>query len=155
FAVAGAIGKLPGNEVLVSTGGRAGGRDTRAAAALLAGKNVGALQGGGGSKIRGKLDKPPARAIGTQGGSLDRNEILKVLSAAFGSINSCYERQLMKDGSLEGKLVVDWVIDPGGGVSSTRVRSSSIRSEEVASCVTGVIRGLRFPKPTGGSVTVT
>src|SRR5262249_46647058 len=136
-------GKLPGNEVLVSTGGRAGGRDTRAAAALLAGKNVGALQGGGGSgKIRGRVDKPPARAIGTQGGTLDRNEILKVLGAAFGQINSCYERQLMKDGSLEGKLVVDWVIDPGGNVSSTRVRSSSIKSEEVASCVSGVIRGL-------------
>ena len=61
----------------------------------------------------------------------------------------------MKSPGLEGKVVMDWVISPSGTVQSTRVRSSTLRSEEVTACVQGVIKGWLFPKPVGGSVTVT
>lgn len=158
FQVAGAIAKIPGSDVVLSTSGGGGGRDTRSAANLLAGNTVGTLSGGGGGgggKVRGVVKSSPSRNIGTEGGSLSRAEILKVVNRGIADVQRCYERQLLKNPGLQGKIVFDWVISPSGGVASTRVRSSSLQSEAVAQCIAGVIRGWVFPQPTGGSVKVT
>ena len=160
FQVSGAIGKVPDGEVTLSRGGKAGGggggRDTRGAAALLAGKDVGKVGGGGGTgKVRGVVERQPARSVGTQGGSLDRAAILKVVNGGIAAVQACYERQLMQQPGLQGKILFDWVIAADGSVASTRVRSSSLASQPVATCISGVIKRWQFPKPTGGSVTVT
>lgn len=153
FAISGPIGKAPAGEIVVATSG--GGRDTTAATKLLAGSSAGTLTGAPTGRVRASVDRIPARKINTEGGSLSREEILKVVSAGIGDIQRCYERELMKSPGLEGKVVMDWVISPSGTVQSTRVRSSTLRSEEVTACVQGVIKGWLFPKPVGGSVTVT
>jgi len=153
FAMSGPIGKLPGNEVVLSTGST--GRDTRAAAKLMEGNNVGAMKAETGGRVRGTVARVPARDVGTQGGSLSREEILKVVNAGIGDIQRCYERELMRTPGLDGKVVMDWIISPSGSVQSTRVRSSTLKSEAVTACIGGVIKGWQFPKPTGGSVTVT
>ncbi len=160
FQVSGAIGKVPGDEVTLSRGGKAGGegRETRAAAAVLAGKSVGQVGGGGGKgagTVRGTVARQPSRSVGTAGGSLDRGAILKVINSGIAEVQSCYERQLMSNPGLQGKVVFDWVISPQGSVASTRVRSSSLASQAVATCIASVIKSWRFPEPTGGSVTVT
>jgi TonB family protein len=154
FQVSGPIGKLPGGEVVLATS--SGGRDTRAATKLLEGKQVATLSGGGGSgKVRGTVSRIPARSINTTGGFLSREEILKVVNAGISDITRCYERELMKNPGLAGKVVYDWVISPSGSVESARTRSSSLSSEEVTRCIGQVIRGWQFPKPSGGSVKVT
>ncbi|MCC7381234.1 MAG: AgmX/PglI C-terminal domain-containing protein [Deltaproteobacteria bacterium] len=153
FQVSGPIGKLPGGEVQLAVG--SGGRETRSAAKLLEGKSVANLSGGGSGKVRGTVSRIPARQIGTSGGFLSREEILKVVNAGISDIQRCYERELMKSPDLAGKVVFDWVISPSGSVESTRVRSSTVRSEGVTACISGVIKGWHFPKPTGGSVKVT
>jgi len=61
----------------------------------------------------------------------------------------------MKSPGLDGKVVMDWIISPTGSVQSSRVRSSTLKSEAVTTCIGGVIKGWQFPKPVGGSVTVT
>ncbi|AKU92131.1 AgmX/PglI C-terminal domain-containing protein [Vulgatibacter incomptus] len=160
FQVSGAIGKVPGDEVTLSRGGKAagggGGRETRAAATLLAGSNVGKVAGGGGTgQVRGTVARQPPRSVGTSGGSLSREAIAKVINEGIARVQSCYERQLISNPGLQGKLVFDWVIAPSGAVESTRVRSSSLANEAVATCVAQVIKSWRFPEPTGGSVTVT
>jgi outer membrane biosynthesis protein TonB len=156
FQVAGAIGKLATNDVVLATSGSR--YDSRSAASLLQGKNqkVGTLSGGGGTgKVRGVVDKMPARAVSTTGGFLRREDILAVVNAGIRDVQACYERQLLHAAGLQGKLVMDWVIDLSGAVESTRVRSSSLNSQEVATCVSQVIKGWHFPHPSGGSVKVT
>ncbi|MFO0728017.1 MAG: AgmX/PglI C-terminal domain-containing protein [Myxococcota bacterium] len=153
FAISGPIGKAPAGEIVVNTS--ASGRDTTAAAKLLASSSAGTMNGAPTGRVRARVDSVPARKINTEGGSLSREEILKVVAAGIGDIQRCYERELMKSPGLEGKVVMDWVISPSGTVQSTRVRSSTLRSEEVTACVQGVIKGWLFPKPVGGSVTVT
>ncbi|HWV39887.1 MAG TPA: AgmX/PglI C-terminal domain-containing protein [Vulgatibacter sp.] len=157
FQVSGAIGKVPGDEVTLSRGGRAGGegRETRAASAVLAGKSVGKVAGGGGTgRVRGTVSRQPARSVGTSGGSLDRGAILKVINENLSQVQSCYERQLISNPGLQGKIEFDWVIGTDGSVTSTRVNSSSLPSQAVANCIGSAIKTWRFPKPTGGSVSV-
>lgn len=88
-------------------------------------------------------------------GHLDRGEIQRVVNAHVHQVQACYERQLMKDPSLGGKITLEWVISGSGGVGSVRVKQSTVRSAEVASCIQSAIRGWKFPAPRGGAVTVT
>jgi len=157
FQVSGAIGKVPGDEVTLSRGGKAGGegRETRAASAVLAGKNVGQVAGGGGTgRVRGTVSRQPERSVGTSGGSLDRGAILKVINEHLSQVQSCYERELIANPGLQGKIEFDWVIGTEGSVTSTRVNSSSLASQAVANCIGSAIKTWQFPKPTGGSVSV-
>ncbi len=161
FRIAGPTGKLPGADVVLSTtGGGGGGRDTRSAARLLRGRSVGELPGGGGGggggggRVRGVVSRAPTRRIDTTGGRLSRAEIAKVVADGTAEVQRCYERELLKNPRLQGKIVFDWVIAPTGKVSSTRVASSSLDSQAVATCIGNAIKSWRFPKPVGGSVKV-
>ncbi len=69
-------------------------------------------------------------------------------------MKSCYERELKKDPTLKGKIVVQFTIGPMGRVTNSKIGSSSMRNAAVGSCILGRIRSWRFPKPEGGSVTV-
>ncbi|MCS6912511.1 MAG: AgmX/PglI C-terminal domain-containing protein [Myxococcales bacterium] len=156
FKVGGAIGKLPVGEVRVSTAGLA--RDaTTSGRELLARENVGALKGAGGSgHIRGLVRQAPPAALQSAGsGRLSRAQIQKVINDHVGAVQACYERNLMRDHSLAGKITFDWVISPSGAVSSVRVRASTMPGSAVSSCVLQEIRSWVFPAPEGGSVSVT
>ena len=60
----------------------------------------------------------------------------------------CYEKALVDDGTLEGKLVMRFTISPSGRVTNAKVVSGM--SGKVDACVTKVFLGLRFPKPHDG-----
>lgn len=155
FKVAGEISKLGGSDVILSTSG-SGGKTTRSAAKLLEGRNIGAIaQRGSTGPVRGTVSRLPPRDMGQEGGSLSREAILKVVMAGLGDVQRCYERALMSSPGLQGKVVFDWVISPSGRVQSTRVRSSTMSSQAVTTCISGVIKGWQFPQPQGGSVKVT
>lgn len=155
FKVAGEISKLGGSDVILSTSG-SGGKTTRSAAKLLEGRNIGAIaQRGSTGPVRGRVSRLPPRSISQEGGSLSRDAILKVVMAGLGDVQRCYERALMSTPGLQGKVVFDWVIAPSGRVQSTRVRSSTMSSQAVTTCISGVIKGWQFPQPQGGSVKVT
>ncbi len=156
FKVAGEISKLGGSDVILSTSGSGGGKTTRSAAKLLEGRNIGAIvQRGSSGPVRGKVSRLPPRTIGQEGGSLSRDAILKVVMAGLGDVQRCYERALMSSPGLQGKVVFDWVIATSGRVQSTRVRSSTMSSQAVTTCISNVIKGWQFPQPQGGSVKVT
>lgn len=122
-------------------------------------------RGGGGGKGYGKdatslgdkkTSKPklkPANPDVT--GSLDRRIIRKVVNQHKREIKKCYERELIKDGSLGGKITIKWVIDSTGNVSSAQVSGNSMRGgggQRVADCINASIRNWRFPAPKGGGV---
>ena len=104
-------------------------------------------------RVRGKVRS--VRALAKVRGSLSKAEVYKVISRATGRIQRCYEKQLMRSKKkLSGKITAQWDIKTNGRVAGTRVVLNTLGNAKVASCVLGVIRGLRFPRPKGGSVNV-
>jgi TonB family protein len=63
-----------------------------------------------------------------------------------------YERQLLRNPSLAGRVAVRLVIGPDGSVVSATVASSTIGSTEVEQGVVNVLRNIQFPAPEGGGV---
>jgi hypothetical protein len=152
FKVSGVVGKAPGDTLRVSASSGDTTVNTKSAAEL---GNVGrvAARATGDGVVRGRVTVAPPAMQGE--GHLDRGEIQRVINAHIYQVQGCYERQLMKDPSLSGKVSFQWLITPSGAVSSVRVGSSTLRSTEATTCIQSAIGRWTFPAPQGGSVTVT
>lgn len=68
-------------------------------------------------------------------------------------IRRCYINALAKDPNASAKVVISFVITETGTVTGAAVERAS-HIPELDSCVAAVFVGVRFPAPTGGSVTV-
>ena len=60
----------------------------------------------------------------------------------------------MANPGLSGRIVFAWRVNEQGRVSGVSVRSSSIADAQVASCISRIIQGMRFPEPEGGAVSI-
>ncbi len=98
--------------------------------------------------------KSSSKLIKTKGGTLDREEIDKVVNRYVEKIQRCYQRELSKNPTLSGKINVEWVIGEDGYVKSARQTYSDMKSQEVSECILELIRSWQFSKPEGGEVTV-
>lgn len=102
--------------------------------------------------VKGRVSiKGSTRAVGD--GVIDKGRVSSVFRARAGALQSCYERELKKNPKLGGKLVIRIVIGAAGRVTSASV-GGSVGSSAVNNCVASRVRGWKFPKPEGGSVTV-
>ncbi len=151
FKVSDSVGKAPGDTLRLGGGNGSAEVNTKSASEI--GSDVGRLHVQTSGVVRARVTAPPAAA--RVEGRLDRGEIQKVVNAHLAQVQACYERQLMKNSGLSGKVSFRWVISPTGSVASVRVAQSSIPSTEVISCIQSAIGGWQFPAPDGGSVTVT
>lgn len=88
------------------------------------------------------------------GGSLDREEIRKVVRAHIGEIRDCYNEGLSRDEKLAGKLMVDFQIAASGAVTSSKIGESTLGDAKMETCVAAAVKTWKFPQPTGGSVKV-
>ncbi|MBC7792512.1 MAG: AgmX/PglI C-terminal domain-containing protein [Clostridia bacterium] len=153
YKVSGLIGKLPTSELAIGGGG--GGPMTKGAAALLrgGGGGAGAITGKVGGKVGGLVTKLPGQ-MRAAGGSLDREEIQKVVNKHVGEIQRCYERELLKTPGLSGKVTVEWVVAMTGSVKSTRQKDSTLQSAAAVNCILSSVKSWQFPTPKGGEVVV-
>lgn len=87
-------------------------------------------------------------------GTLETSVIKNVIKKHLPSIKYCYESKLRASPTLSGKVTVQFVIGRKGKVVDARIKSSSLGSTEVESCVLKQIRKMKFPKPKGGVVSV-
>jgi hypothetical protein len=76
------------------------------------------------------------------------------LSGAAGSVRACYEKALIQNQMLQGKMIVAVKIGPTGGVCSASIQSDTLGDGRVASCVLNRFRGGSFPPPSGGCADV-
>lgn len=141
-----------GGEVIGSKGDSgAGGLGLRGGAG---GGGAGAGMGAGvGGMAPNNHNRPPKLKGGspTVSGNLDKAIIARVVRQHLNMVWFCYERELAKNPSLEGKVVVKFTIGLKGEV--TTATATGINAD-VATCVAGVFRRLEFPAPQGGSVDV-
>lgn len=101
---------------------------------------------GGGHAI--DVDPP----VTTDGGPyLSKEDIAKVMGARQGLFRACYQSALDKGGASGGDLVVRFVIDANGKVTSANTVSGSI-SASVGTCVKQKLYLLQFPKKGGAIV---
>jgi hypothetical protein len=104
----------------------------------------------------GPSSKPPKVTFGTPscgGGGLDPAIVRRVLRRYAQHFTYCYEKQLLANAKLAGKLVTKFDIDSEGKV--TNASAAGIDSE-VESCVVRMLSRVDFPKPKAGAhVTVT
>ena len=103
-------------------------------------------------KVRAQVDKVESQA--SVEGSLARSKVLKVINQHMGKIQGCYEQELLSNAGLSGKVTLEWTVTRSGGVSGVREKSSTLGSAAVSNCIMGIVRGMSFPKPKGGAVSI-
>jgi hypothetical protein len=87
-------------------------------------------------------------------GGLSKDQVDRVVQSRRNALRACYERELQRNPTLGGKLLMVWKIDAGGAVVSANVQSSSLRSGAVEDCIVRQIQRMRFPRAQNGSPTL-
>ncbi|MBC7792539.1 MAG: AgmX/PglI C-terminal domain-containing protein [Clostridia bacterium] len=124
----------------IGTAGRLGG------GGLGYGANAG--KGLGGPKDRGMVSLSTPVVMG----ALPREVIQKVINDNKAQIRYCYEVELQRDQTLEGKVAVKWIIAATGSVEKVVVTETTVKSARVGQCLAEKIKGWRFPQPAGGGI---
>jgi hypothetical protein len=92
---------------------------------------------------------PPALS-----GTLPAAVIQRIVRANYGRFRACYQSGLQQNPSLAGRVAVNFVIGRDGRVSGVNGAGSDMPNSAVINCVVGSFRGLTFPAPDHGIVTV-
>ena len=157
--VIGAKGVQMGSGGLGGSGSGLGGGGSADGLGGLGNKGTGRGSSGYGTG-GGSYGKKKSGGIGKIGGepiilgSLDKSLIDAVIKNNMNQIKYCYSRELNKNPSLGGKIVIKFVIAKDGTVSKADVKSSSMGSPAVESCITSRFRKFKFPEPKGGGIVI-
>jgi hypothetical protein len=149
----------------------AGGVNMATAEALAAGgpkgsgtgsaADIGSLGTGGAGKVNLE-EKGPAAIRGkvadaapeVDSADIDRNKLNAFLRTRIRSIQSCYEKELKRNPSLKGKVVVSFAITTAGRASNVDIEQDTLGNDAVTSCIRTTIRGWIFPFKPDGDVQV-
>lgn len=146
-----ATGSVGGGNVNVNalSAGLSGGAGGQAGSlkGFANGKGTSVGSGGfGGKGFDMSLGGDEAEALG----GLDKSLIAAVVQSNIGQIKHCYERQLIVDPNIFGKVVASWTIDKEGAVSVSSVKKTTMNNKAVENCIASKIKNWTFPKPKGG-----
>ncbi len=126
----------------------------------IGGSNYGTAELGTGTGQRGVkalLVGKPSLTAGKSSGKpegLSREQVLTALQAYLGKIQSCYERSLLSDPNLSGRIEFEWNIKSSGSVTTVDVKKNSVAGgEQLGECVTAVLKSIKFPTATNGEET--
>jgi len=157
--VIGDHGTQIGSGGLGSRGGGLGGGGTAEGLGGLGTKGTGSGSSGYGSG-GGDFGSKGEGGIGTVGGdpiilgALDRSLIDEVVKRHLSQIKYCYQRELTKDPTLGGKVVIKFTIAKDGTVSAAETKSTTVGNSAVESCIVGRFLRMQFPEPRGGGIVV-
>ena len=163
YKLSGLIGKAPIANAGLGTFGLGGGGKGGGAtlgAEILRGKGgggIGALGAGsvGKGQVGGTVTRATARSISSAQGTVDREAVARVINSHLNEVHGCYERALLKDPGLAGKVVLEWTIGANGRVAAAKTKSSTLRNASVEACILSNLKGWTFPAPKGGVVIIT
>ena len=104
--------------------------------------------------IRGRIGLEQGGDIGG-GGEFDASVVVAMIRKRIRAIQICYEKELARNPTLAGKVVVEFTIQTNGNVTNARATQNTTNDPAVAACVVSTIGRFRFndPAPQGGSVT--
>lgn len=87
-------------------------------------------------------------------GGLDRDIIAQYIKSQLGQLLSCYDRQLVVQKDLRGKVSVKFVISGTGQVITQNIAKTEMNNQPTESCVLSKIAKWKFPEPKGGTKVV-
>jgi TonB family protein len=85
-------------------------------------------------------------------GPLDRTIILRVVRKYRRDIKNCYQRELLKNPAVQGRIKLRFTIGEKGRVLSARVAQSTLRNKRVEQCFVSKVKRWVFPEPQGAGV---
>ncbi len=158
FKVGGIVGKLGGSKIAVSSGPvvtTKGSAQVLRSAGVKGKGSVAALAKGktGQNQVMALVSADLNRKVQIQGG-MSREAVKKVIDKHLDEVSFCYESALVANPSLLGKVIFEWKILTSGRVGMIRIKTSTINSNELHSCIKRAIKGWQFPKPKGSEVVV-
>jgi outer membrane biosynthesis protein TonB len=74
------------------------------------------------------------------------------LAGKAGASRRCYERALLQNATLQGRMKVAVRVGPQGQVCSASIAQNGVGDPGLANCVVGMFRSSTFPPPQGGCV---
>jgi hypothetical protein len=154
-------GSTGGGEIAEALAG-AGGVGVATSEALGAngpkGGGTGSVAGIGdlGTSGGGKVDLGAKKEVEVQGrvrdaapevesSDVDRDALARYVKARLKAIQNCYEKELKRNPSLKGKVVVRFSIKPTGRTGDIDIEENTLGNEAVGSCIRTVIRSWVFP----------
>jgi TonB family protein len=146
--VASALKGAQGGLVVATTGGVGGPRGGGAGSAAGIG-DVGTSGGGnvslgnkGDARVTGKV---AAASPEVDSADVDREALARYIKARLTAIRGCYEKELKRNPTLKGKVVVRFNITPAGRAGDIRIEENSVGSAEVGLCIASLMRSWVFP----------
>jgi len=155
YKLSGLTGKAPIANGSLGTSGLGGGDkggDETAGTMLLRGKGGGNV---GKPRAGGVVTRASVRSVAASQGAIDREQVAKVINSYAREVQACYERALLKQPSLSGKLVVEFTLSPKGLVAAAKVKSSTLLNGALEACVLSQLKKWKFPSPNGSTVVIT
>jgi TonB family protein len=83
-----------------------------------------------------------------------RNAISRIVAAHTGAIRYAYNRELRKNPSLQGKIILTFTISPEGQVTECRVKESEMNWPPLEQSLVKIFKTWKFPEIPEGDVTV-
>ncbi len=153
-------GKGTGNLVGASTTLRGAGQPDATSLGTIArnggrpGSDLGTSLGGtgkglGGGNERGSFDSGDLSVVG----GLDKETVRRVIAAHRGKIRVCYDKALVANPKVAGRIVYRWLISPAGPVAQVSITRSVAGSPVLEQCVLGVVKSMVFPRAPNGMPT--
>jgi Ca-activated chloride channel family protein len=111
--------------------------------------------GSGAGRSSHKTSPPRVRLGGsTVSGRIAPEIIQRIVRSNYGRFRQCYEQGLARNPSLEGRVVVRFIIDQSGRVAHAANSGSTLPDSQVVQCVVQGFTRFSFPEIAGGTVTV-
>lgn len=142
-------GKLPpgGGMGNVKTKGLGYGSGTGFGTAGLAGK-------AGNRGVAGAVVGRPKLVQVKADEGLSNAQVMAVVKQYLGEIQQCYERSLLDNPGIAGRVEYQWEIEAQGRVQDVRVKKSEIASaDQLNTCVMAVFKRMKFPVAKNGHTT--
>ncbi len=106
--------------------------------------------GGGNVNIGNKGD---ARVVGhvadatpdVESSNVDRAALARFVRSRIRAIQGCYEKELKRNPSLKGKVVVRFTISTQGRATEIELEEDTMHNDAVGACIRAIIRGWIFP----------
>jgi hypothetical protein len=115
-------------------------------------KGYGEGGGGSGSKRKGTISAAGGQAIVM--GALDKSLIDKVIKQNQAKFLYCYQREVVKDPGLQGKVTLQFTISANGTVAKSTTNKTTLKNPTAESCMNQQMKMLKFPEPKGGGIVI-
>jgi TonB family protein len=95
----------------------------------------------------------PPQSADAEGGGLTAEQVQRTVVASQHTLRYCFDKALLRNSKIDGKVIVYWRIEANGKVSTARVKSSTLSNPDLEDCVVRQVHSWKFDTASNGQVT--